>query len=917
MRSTRDGGSAPKPPEKSALRGSIQSTALALAILAVMGCGSDPPPRARAPRRPDTALKTPPGSAAPKGPPMLPASIVAELDDEDATPYFARKADGTGLLLWSSKGRWHTRAVGADGAPKGAVSDAGPSPSQVPLASLRAVGDGYLAAWVEPVEKNHLIRVQALDAAGQARGGPVLVTQSTDELSFLDVLTGPKGTLVLWEIARGDRADVVVAPVQAAPAAKPTGAPGPIAQGVLGWEAVPTPRGAVLVTVVAPSGKEGAKLGRVLVQEVDAAGKASPPVVVSNEPTAQIDVGVVVAGGRYLVAWTDEREIDAAVWLAAVEPGGKVAVAPRRAMTPVGEQALVSMVAPSAGSANGKALCAWEDLLGAPREGRLIHLATVGSDGVLSAERATLVFSANGPPDLVADGDGFAAVTLAPAAAPAAADAPPSGDAPLWPTFVRFGADLAVRAAEPVRAAPFASTEGVPYLTRGLTCEGGGCLTLASGAGVPAPLAAVSLPVRESPWRAPAWRDAEEKAPRMAALSSIFDGEHLADVVATEIDDKRMLAAWVTYYLEGATGDGTPKKGKGGEEPLAATLGVRPIGAEGPGKTVILSQRALSIGGVALAVAPGDTGGKPRDTVLAWVAKEKGEPQVFVTKLGPDGAKLAQKKLTIIARKRNNGIVNEPADVAIAPDGEGGFIVAWSDTRDGNAEIYVAKIDRELKKTVPDKRITDAPGDSAEVQIVVRGKEAFLAWSDARESPDAGNADVYLARLDAHTLQKAAPEARLFASSGHSRTPSLASLPSGLLAAWIEEPQDEAKRAADAPAGEAGVRLAQLDDKGVVIGAPALVPSDRGAPVTSVALACGGAPRCRAVVPTAQGESLLLGALEITPGVVPAAPKTLAALSGSVTEDVSPSFAGDKSLLFADAASGGTGRVRWMSIVWP
>ena len=36
-------------------------------------------------------------------------------------------------------------------------------------------------------------------------------------------------------------------------------------------------------------------------------------------------------------------------------------------------------------------------------------------------------------------------------------------------------------------------------------------------------------------------------------------------------------------------------------------------------------------------------GNKPPETVLAWVAKERGEPQVFVTKLGPDGKKLAQK----------------------------------------------------------------------------------------------------------------------------------------------------------------------------------------------------------------------------------------------------------------------------------
>ncbi len=48
------------------------------------------------------------------------------------------------------------------------------------------------------------------------------------------------------------------------------------------------------------------------------------------------------------------------------------------------------------------------------------------------------------------------------------------------------------------------------------------------------------------------------------------------------------MSAWVTYYLEGASNQGPKKKAAKDEGPLA-TLGVRPIGADGtPGKTVIL-----------------------------------------------------------------------------------------------------------------------------------------------------------------------------------------------------------------------------------------------------------------------------------------------------------------------------------------
>src|ERR1700733_14680792 len=45
---------------------------------------------------------------APGGPPPLPASVVAQLDDENASPYFARRGDD-GLLMYPAAGRWLTR----------------------------------------------------------------------------------------------------------------------------------------------------------------------------------------------------------------------------------------------------------------------------------------------------------------------------------------------------------------------------------------------------------------------------------------------------------------------------------------------------------------------------------------------------------------------------------------------------------------------------------------------------------------------------------------------------------------------------------------------------------------------------------------------------------------------------------------
>ncbi|MGK4008863.1 hypothetical protein WMF31_40030 [Sorangium sp. So ce1036] len=925
---------------------------LGAALALVLGCsgGATPAPAAR----PAPVVKTPSvRPRAPEGPPLLPAHVIAALEDEDATPYLARRGDEA-LLLYAAGGTWRTRVLGADGAPRGDAIEAGPVPADVPVAALRAAPKGYLAAWIEQLEGGRAVRVLALDPAGKPLAPASLVAQTAEEISWLDVLPNAKGALVVWEVPREDRVDVVVSAVAqgSGPAIKPT-TPASVAREVLGWNAVATERGAAVALVLprpgpaakgerAPATKaaaedalDAAKLGAVSILEIDAAGKVSAPAVVSPEPTARTDLEIVAAGGRYLLTWTDERDIDSAVYLAAVEPGGKVVVAPRPATPPSGEQALVSLVAPSA-EGGGRALLAWEDMLRARGgaegrgAGRLIHLAAVGPDGALGAERAGLVFSASGPPDLAADGDGFAAVTLAPAALEAA-----GGEAaapPIWPTFVRFGPDLSVRAAEPVRAAPFAATEGVPYLVRGLSCHAGACWTLASAAagaaprqgeaaGAGAPLALVSLPVRDSAWRAPAFREDREPPPRATALRALVEGDHIARVAAADLGGGALLAAWVTYFVEGASD--APR----GQD-LSATLAVRAASASGLGKLNVVSQRASSLGGVAIAAAPpapaapGRQGGAAQaESVLAWVARERGETQVFVTKLDAAGAKVAQKRLTTAPRKKRGGVPSEASDVAIAHDGAGGYIVAWIDTRDGNAEVYAARVDRTLNRTVPDRRITSAPLDASEVQIAVRGQETWLVWSDARPAGDAAGAgdpggesagDIYLARLDTKTLQKLGDEARLHASPEHSRSPVLAPSEGGLVVGWVEEPAGEGASTGG------GARIARLDDKGALVGPPVALAGPEGAAVSSVALACGEV--CRGVLASAPGDAVSLSAFTLAPGGGAASPpKPLVGLTGAASQDVSPVFAGRSggSLFFADDAASGSGRVRWMTIAWP
>ncbi|UQA60206.1 TolB family protein [Polyangium aurulentum] len=892
----------------------IASLFAALAITA-FGCGGAPPKPVR-PARNKPVLRTDNNASRFKGPALLPAQIIARLDDEDAAPYLARRGDDA-LLFYTARGRWMTRLLGPNGAPKtNDPVDAAPAAAEIPVGAIEAVGDGYLAAWIEGTQQNSTVKALSLDAAGKPRGVPTVLAQSADAIAWVEILPNATGALIAWEVPREDDVDVIAAPYTPGKGAQPAVV---LAHAALGWDTMATDRGAAIVTVVASPGDkanaDAGRVGRVLFSEVDAAGKVSPPVTVSNEPTAQKDIVIAQAAGSYLVAWTDTRDIDASVYVAALQPGGKVVTAPKRATAPVGDQALVAVVSRPGASGSKRALLAWEDLLRAPREGRLIHLATMGPDAALGKERATLVFSASGPPDLAPDGDGFAAITLAPASA---SEEPPAKDAPILPTFVRFGPDLSVRAAEPVRAEPFVggeSKEPVPYLTRNLSCHAGGCTTLASTAGAPATLAMIDLPVRKSPWRAPAWREADDVPPRPAAVTALYDGDHLAEVSSAELSGGGSLVAWVTYFIEGGEIGKKPKKA----DDTLATLGIRAISPTGvPGQTQVLSRRAVSIGGVALAHAPSEKG---PETALVWAQRDKNESQVQVAKLGPDGAKIAHKPLTAVPRKPSKeGVPSEVSDVAVAyapptdpAKNDDGWIVAWVDTRDGNAEIYVARVDRTLRKVVPDRRITQAPGDSAEVQIAVRGTDTFLVWSDARQSPEEGYGDIHAVRLDTRSLQKVGAETRLFASAAHSRSPSVSLSGNKVVVAWIEEAAAEAK-----PGEDPGVRVAMLDERGALAGPTQLVRGEEGSAVTSVALTCSG-PKCRGVLTSALRETMILDAFELSPGAPPGPLKALATLTGGVNVDVSPSFAGPSasSLFFGDDVAGGPGRVRFMTIAWP
>src|SRR5260221_2328586 len=166
------------------------------------------------------------------------------------------------------------------------------------------------------------------------------------------------------------------------------------------------------------------------------------------------------------------------------------------------------------------------------------------------------------------------------------------------------------------------------------------------------PASSASLrPAAPSP--SPVAADAGSPAPELPkaiAFDGFAEGDRIADLSAVA-SGERMLLAWVTYFDEGSVSMRKTKPARGAAKgPSAAdaakqgaSVYVRALDkdAEALAPAKVVSSKAISIGGVALARGA-DAGG----AALAWVGKDAGLGQVFVTKITDAGDKQAQRMIT-------------------------------------------------------------------------------------------------------------------------------------------------------------------------------------------------------------------------------------------------------------------------------
>jgi hypothetical protein len=395
--------------------------------------------------------------------------------------------------------------------------------------------------------------------------------------------------------------------------------------------------------------------------------------------------------------------------------------------------------------------------------------------------------------------------------------------------------------------------------------------------------------------------------PRTLALGAFAEGERIADLAVLS-EANRYLLAWVTYFDGGMPSTSPPPRATGKKAPAAktkqraappgqkpgATVAVRALDLEGEtlGEANVISVKGVSMGGVSLAPSSSAQG----DAALAWVGKDAGIDQVFVTRLSGTGEKQAQRMVT----RTKEGC----SDVALVRHKDG-FIVAYVDSRDGRAGVYLTKLGKNLEPIGAERVVARAIGDASDVRMLARGDEIVIAWAETRQNPEAYG--IFTARLLSSDLSLRADPTRLVLSAQHTKGVELGTFGDGVVLGWLEEPP--ASPAATSPPAKA-VALARLDPQLRPTAEPVRVALPGRA--SSLSFECDSA--CRVVVAGAEGDDLAFYGFFFE-GAVPSSAARLASIPSVSTEDTNPVVARDW-LFFAEDNLHGAGRIRKAKLAW-
>jgi hypothetical protein len=171
------------------------------------------------------------------------------------------------------------------------------------------------------------------------------------------------------------------------------------------------------------------------------------------------------------------------------------------------------------------------------------------------------------------------------------------------------------------------------------------------------------------------------------------------------------------------------------------------------------------------------------DPSLVWTGSEFGVAwqdgripvsEIYFARISSAGAKVGSD-----VQISNNSSNSDAASLAWTGSE---FGVAWMDSRDLNFEIYFARISAAGSKLGSDTRITNDSDASWNPSIAWTGSEFGVSWQDDRD----GNDEIYFARISA-AGSKVGSDSRITNDSGYSTRPILVWTGSGFGVAWNDD----------------------------------------------------------------------------------------------------------------------------------
>ncbi|MFH1700168.1 MAG: choice-of-anchor J domain-containing protein [Candidatus Zixiibacteriota bacterium] len=123
---------------------------------------------------------------------------------------------------------------------------------------------------------------------------------------------------------------------------------------------------------------------------------------------------------------------------------------------------------------------------------------------------------------------------------------------------------------------------------------------------------------------------------------------------------------------------------------------------------------------------------------VLWIDQRTGNSEVYYTKLDLDGN-------TLIGDKRLTFEGNSNWSRELKVDDNNDLHLLWTSDRDGNFEIYYAKLDNNGDRIINDIRLTNAAGEGKWPKLVIDSNgDLHIAWNDART----GNEGMFYKKLD-------------------------------------------------------------------------------------------------------------------------------------------------------------------------